>query len=225
MKRALALIAVSALLLVAFAWWPRLDLATSALFFDGTRFGMEANRWNRALRWLLRVLPFVPVVVAVVVLAGSRWMPSVVFGLGRRGWAMILVIFVLGPGLLVNRLLKTYDGRARPRNVTEFGGDNLFTPPHVWADQCAANCSFVSGEVSAVTAFALALMLLLSANRASLRPWLFQIGVASAYVLPVLSAFQRISTGAHFLSDAIFAVLFTLLLALPVQWLVAPKAR
>lgn len=225
MKRALALIAVSALLFLAFARWPQLDLATSALFFDGTRFPMEANRWNSALRWLLRVVPFVPVLVAVGVLVGSRWLPPVVFGLARRGWATILLIFVLGPGLLVNRLLKTYDGRARPRNVTEFGGDHLFTPPHVWADQCAANCSFVSGEVSAVTAFGLALMLLFSANRANLSPWLFQIGVASAFVLPVLSAFQRISTGAHFLSDAIFAVLFTLLLALPVQWLVAPKAR
>lgn len=225
MKRELGLVAVSASVLVALALWPQLDLATSALFFDGTGFPLERDPWNTALRWVLRVAPFVPVLVAAGVLVATRWLPPTVFGLARRGWAVILLTFVLGPGLLVNRLLKAYGGRARPRNVTEFGGDKLFTPPHVWADQCAANCSFVSGEVSAVTALALALLLLLSANRPTLRPGIYQAGVAVACILPVLSAFQRISAGAHFLSDAIFAVLFTLLVALVVQRMVGPKPR
>ncbi len=225
MKRSLGLIAASALVLGIFAVWPQIDPATTMLFYDGTGFPLNDAAWNVALRWVLRVAPFLPVLTGLVILAASRWMPDLVFGLGRRAWATIVLTFLLGPGLLVNRGLKAHWGRARPRNVTEFGGDKLFTPPHVWADQCAANCSFVSGEVSAVTALSVALVMLIAANRARLGQGASQVAIALACFLPALSAFQRINTGAHFLSDTILAVLFTLLVAHWVAGALTPKAR
>jgi hypothetical protein len=51
------------------------------------------------------------------------------------------------------------------------------------------------------------------------------VAIALACFLPALSAFQRINTGAHFLSDTILAVLFTLLVAHWVAGALTPKAR
>lgn len=225
MKGTLCLSATAVATLILIGVWPQLDLATSRLFFDGTGFLMADNGASVALRWVLRVLPFIPALAGLVIIAASRWLPRTVLGLGRRGWAAITLTFVLGPGLLVNALLKTYWGRARPRNVTEFGGDKLFTAPHQWSDQCAANCSFVSGEVSAVTALTLALLTLIAANRDRLGQGTFTAGVVISCLLPVLSAFQRIGAGAHFLSDSILAVILTVLVAHWVQGIVDPKPR
>lgn len=225
MTLAPALIAGSSAVLVLFGVWPELDLATSRLFFDGEIFALDGQPLNLALRWVLRVTPFLPVLAGLFILMGARWLPAVVLGLSRRGWAAIVLTMILGPGLLVNRLLKAHWGRARPRDVVEFGGTAQFTPPHQWAEQCAANCSFVSGEVSAVTALTLALTALLLANRDRIGRGGLRALLAGIWTLPLLSAYQRISVGAHFLSDTVLAVLFTALTALLVQRIVAPKAR
>lgn len=225
MKPIAALSAAAGLTLLVFGIWTELDLTASALFFDGTGFPLATNAANTALRWVLRVTPFLPVLLGLGVLAAARWRSGPVLGLTTRGWAEIVLSFILGPGLLVNRLLKAHWGRARPREVTEFAGGQQFTPPHVWADECAANCSFVSGEVSAVTALSIALAMLLTANRARLGQGGYRAGLALVFTLPLLSAFQRISAGAHFLSDAVMAVLLTLITALVVRQILAPKAR
>ena len=69
----------------------------------------------------------------------------------------------LGPGLVVNGILKEHWGRARPRDVTQFGGDRRFTPALVIADQCERNCSFSAGHPSA--GFALAALAYASISR------------------------------------------------------------
>lgn len=225
MIRARVLAAVTAAALLLFGLWPELDLVASGLFFDGAGFPLAQDPANNALRWVLRVSPFLPVLAGLVILAGARWLPGTVLGLDRRGWGGIVLAFVLGPGLMANRGFKAYWGRARPRDVTEFGGEALFTPATQWADQCAANCSFVSGEVSATTALSLALTTLLLANRARIGQGGFWALLVAVWTLPLLSAYQRISVGAHFLSDTVLAVLFTALTTLLVQRMLAPKAR
>jgi len=51
------------------------------------------------------------------------------------------------PGLLVNVGFTMRRGRARPRNVVDFGGSAQLSPPLQIAGQCSG--SFVSGEASA----------------------------------------------------------------------------
>ena len=63
------------------------------------------------------------------------------------------LVFAIGPGLLVNGALKNWIGRARPKNIAEFGGERLFSPAYVPADQCLQNCAFVSGDVAFIAAF------------------------------------------------------------------------
>ena len=126
-------------------------------------------------------------------------------GLPARAWGFLFTLYLLVPGLLVNGYLKAHSGRARPGDVAEFGGAHLFTRAGAFTDQCARNCSFVSGEVSAATVLGVALWLW-----ASLEGWqrvyLRVLGLA----VVVFTAVQRVMTGRHFPSDAVFAALITL---------------
>jgi lipid A 4'-phosphatase len=102
----------------------------------------------------------------------------------------------------VNTILKDYCGRARPFQVSEFGGRRHFTPAFVITDQCKTNCSFVSGDAS-LGYFGLAFFFVTRRRR---------VVIASAAVLAgTLIGLVRMAQGAHFLSDVIFAAVFTFL--------------
>jgi lipid A 4'-phosphatase len=89
-------------------------------------------------------------------------------------------------------------GRARPDEVTHFGGARTFTPAFVPADQCESNCSFVSGHAAFVFGgFAVALV----ARRRRATTLLVA-------VLGGLAGLGRMLQGAHFLSDIVFAGVF-----------------
>jgi lipid A 4'-phosphatase len=117
----------------------------------------------------------------------------------------LLLTLALGPGLLVNGILKQHWGRARPREVVAFGGDKQFTNAFVFSDQCKSNCSFVSGEAS-LGFFGLAFMFVAPQRRRKT--------IATASLLTgLLIGLVRMGVGAHFLSDVIFAGVFTYLVS------------
>ena len=55
------------------------------------------------------------------------------------------VIIVL---IFVNLVLKNFWGRARPNDVLELGGKEIFSPWYEMSNACLTNCSFVSGDAS-----------------------------------------------------------------------------
>ena len=118
-------------------------------------------------------------------------------------WGFPLAAILLGPGLLVNVLLKGHWGRARPDAV--FAGDANFTLPFVMTDQCDVNCSFVSGEASSLSTLAMliAVMIAPSLGAVARKRLLWGCGALAAY-----GCFIRVFMGRHFISDTIFAVLF-----------------
>lgn len=204
-----------------FTVFPWIDPAISALFWSGSRFPVNNNAviefWRDVL-WNLTLIVFA-VTVAATLRAAIRAKP--VAGLAVQDWAYFAAVFAMGPGLVVNLLLKEFWGRARPYQTTIFGGQKQFTPPWDMTDQCLRNCSFVSGEVSGTTAMAVVMVVAAWHLRDRLSRWAFGLIVIAAPVLVILSALQRISAGRHFLSDAILAVLFTLLVAVQLhRWLV-----
>ena len=86
------------------------------------------------------------------------------FGKTRRGpdgraIFFLLASLALGPGLLVNGVLKENSHRPRPEQTVEFGGPWRFRPFDEFDGECRRNCSFVSGEV-ATSAWTLAPALL-----------------------------------------------------------------
>jgi membrane-associated phospholipid phosphatase len=99
--------------------------------------------------------------------------------------------------LVANLIFKENWGRARPLAVSEFGGKATFTPVLTPTDQCASNCSFVSGDGSAGFWF-LAFGLLAPA---AARIWAIPLSLC----MGLLFGGNRIIQGAHFLSDVLFS--------------------
>jgi lipid A 4'-phosphatase len=126
---------------------------------------------------------------------------------------------------MVELLTKPLWGRARPSQVAEFGGSLPFSPPNELVDFCTRNCAFVSGEVSGATVTALALLLIRVHLRGRLHKTASILLLAVAVCLPLAVALQRVAAGRHFMSDTVFAVLFTLLLALALSALLRPLPR
>lgn len=201
-RRAQVLLASFALVSLAFIAVPAVDLRFSALFFDGT-FPAARSLWTRflheGLTWVLATI--VAGLIAVPVL--NRIRKRNVLGMNARTTIYLLIVLVVGNGLIVNVALKDHVGRARPRDVTQFGGTHRFTPAFVLSDQCNRNCSFSSGE-AAGGFFLIALAKALTRRRSA---------VILATGLGVIIAAARVAAGAHFLSDAVVSFFIMLLVS------------
>lgn len=200
----IGLVAAMAAAAALFLLFPAIDLAVSESAFLGARRFLlsevgAARAVNAALPWVVGTT--VAAIVAAGLVVALRGRP--VLGLDLRRVAFLALSFATGPGLIANVLLKSHWGRARPNDIAEFGGAAIFTPALLPADQCPTNCSFVSGDVAVAFAY-VAVALVLPARW---RP----LGIAAALLLGCTVAALRILQGAHFLSDAVFAALFTLL--------------
>ena len=206
----LRLAAAFVLAAAVFSVWPGIDLWISGLFHDGEDFiEVEALETARHLIWSAST------VTALGALAlWMAWLP-----LGReasvpgRLWGWIAALYLIGPGLVVNGLLKEHWGRARPAYV--FRGEAEFTAPLVVTDQCPSNCSFVSGEASAAVALAIVLATLAWSSlgrRGRVR------AVAILGVVAGAAGFMRVLTGRHFLSDVVFAGFVTAVVAAALWW-------
>ena len=120
----------------------------------------------------------------------------------RLALAFIVLAGALGPGLVVNSGFKDTWQRARPYQVQAFGGTQQFTRAAVITDQCNSNCSFVSGHVAC--GFFLASLMLVDRKRRVL--W-----GATGVVAGLTIGFARMSDGAHWLSDVLWASPITML--------------
>ena len=192
-------------LLVTLTLWPQIDLGISRLFYTEPA-GFPANQhWffnllhDLASRgsWLLALLLVVGILLAF-------FLKRRLAGYDGKALLFLLLALLIGPGLIANEILKDEWGRARPRQIVEFGGSASFTPPLVLADQCENNCSFVSGDGS--FGFYLPAFGLVAATTVWRRR-LFWGGMAAGCVF----GFARIAMGAHFFSDVVYAAVFMVL--------------
>lgn len=212
--RATTLFAAIVLAAVVFTLWPGLDLAVSRLFWTP-----QAGFWIgdiealRLVREVIRVAMYLMPLVALLLIpvALTKWAP---WGVPARLWAFVFVYFLTGPLWLANIVFKNNWGRARPEDVTEFGGELTFSPALRWVDECARNCSFVSGEGSGATAMAVCIVLLAPYLLKHMPKRRRKTWVRVALIIPAVAIVLRVMMGRHFLSDTIFAVLFMLAVAL-----------
>lgn len=202
-RRALLLIlALGACVGALFALVPALDLRIAALFGRAPEF----SRF-RLLDLAREASPYL--VGAVLVFAGAALLARFAWAaatpiLRSRAAIFLLVTFALGPGVLVNGILKPHWPRPRPSEVIELGGTLPFVP---WWDPrgaCDGNCSFVSGEGSSAAWLAAPAILLPP-------PWR-GVALAGALVWVVVIGVGRMAAGGHFASDIVFAAVFTWLI-------------
>ncbi len=187
--------------LVAF---PDFDLRASQLLGNPEQgFAAASLPGLSFLRMLLVVLPAASGGLALVALALTPIAPGLRL-VETRVLAFVVAAYAIGPGLIVNGLLKSNSGRARPRDIIEFGGHAPYSPPFDFTGPCGGNCSFVSAETSAIATFAVVLMLVF----VPCLPAAWRTGARNALVAVVAcSALLRVAFGAHFPSDVAFAVL------------------
>ncbi len=192
------MIATMLLFGILFTLWPQLDLATSALFFTGDR-SFSGNS-DLFVLILYSGVPILSRAVIVGLFIAFLACCLRLDGQSRRRRIQIgylLVSLALGPGLLIDAVLKDHWGRARPAKVMEFGGSSTFSPALQPTNQCDTNCSFVSGHASA--GFYLVSLGFLGGAAARRRWTLIGLGAGSLF------GFARITQGGHFLSDVVFS--------------------
>ena len=202
------LVGLIGLTLVIFGLWPGIDLAVSGYFHDATGFPVKRNPWIEGLRNALWDASLLMPLLAAILLGRAFWRKT-----ATRFWGYILALFVIGPGLIVNAGFKAHWGRARPSQITEFGGAAHFTPAWEISDQCAKNCSFVSGEGAGATALAIALLLILYRFRHRIAAPLYRAGQGGTLMILGFVGWQRIAAGGHFLSDVVLSMLLVALIA------------
>lgn len=181
--------------------YPRIDLALSGLFYTpGIGFEIDGRPWERIIYHSVEVL-----IIAVNAGLIGLWLVSLstgrrLLGLTGRKLMFLLCLLILLPGLFVNQVLKENWGRARPQDITEFGGGSRFTPPFVMTDQEGG--SFCSGHVAAAT-YLVAVAALLFGARSR---W-----VVATLLYAALIGWVRIAAGGHFFSDVVTSAFLMLL--------------
>jgi membrane-associated PAP2 superfamily phosphatase len=183
---------------------PGIDMAVSTLFYSPEAgFALAAEPVLKALRksssLVLGVVLLGLVATAVAGVIRRRRLA----GPARRA-VVLLAGLALGSGLIVNSLLKSLWGRARPVQIEAFGGEADFTAAWRLSDNCASNCSFVSGEASsAAWMVGVAVLMAPAAWRAPV--------VAAALAYGLALSLNRIAFGGHFLSDVLLSWAITAL--------------
>ncbi|HMN85529.1 MAG TPA: phosphatase PAP2 family protein [Bauldia sp.] len=213
----LLVVALSALFLA----FPAIDLRASGLFYAPGK-GFDLSK-AEALRFFRRTGDLAVATVVVVLLASvavKLARPGRPSPIAPRTVVFLLTTLALGPGLLVNVVLKDHWGRPRPVMVDTFGG--AFPYVEVWriSGYCARNCSFVAGEASSAV-WLTALALVVPAG------WRLPVAIGTGTYALLLSL-NRIAFGGHFLSDVliswaltwlVMALVWRVVVADPPRWL------
>jgi lipid A 4'-phosphatase len=194
---------------------PALDLWVAGLFHDAGQgaagFAPAKAGVNGAFYWLGDTgakLAYVALsAAAVAALLGAP---------GLRRWrarlSFLWLALLLGPGLLVNVVLKEEVERPRPYQVVELGGPQAFVPAFAPSPPGADGASFVSGH-AAIAFYLIALAWVFPQRR---RRW-WVVGVAFGAAMGL----TRMAAGAHFLSDVVFAYFAVHATAALAAWIVA----
>jgi len=219
MKAAVVYGGLWALIAVLFLALPGIDLAVSGLFYDSAQGFLLAD-WlpvrviDGTVPWIVRAM----IVLAVIAAAWLVLLRRPLWRLDRKTLMFLVAAIALGPGLIVNTVLKDHWGRARPSQIAEFGGARQFTAAPLPAAQCERNCAFVSGHAAlGFSLISFALVLPFGGRR--------KTAIATALGFGALVGLARIAGGRHFLSDVLYAGLITVATSwLLYQWIVVRDA-
>jgi lipid A 4'-phosphatase len=181
---------------------PGIDLAVSSLFYDGHSF-LRDSAFRATQQVVLLLFLCISTATVIGVFVYNRMFARNLGGIDGRRVLYLLLVLGIGPGLIVNTTLKDNFGRARPRDVTEFGGSKQFTPAFIVSQECNKNCSFSSGD-AAGGFFAIALALALTRRR---------MAFAVALLFGAAISVSRMASGAHFFSDTVVSFFIMLMLS------------
>lgn len=174
------------------------DRSLAALFYEASAGWYGVDSMVCSLVYHLAPWPAICLITAAlaVLIAGIK---KVTLRSLRIHALFILLLLIIGPGLVVNVWLKDNHGRARPREVVEFGGTHEFK--QFWeGGDTGKNSSFPSGHAS--IAFALFAPWFILRDR---HPTMARNALIAGVCWGTIVGLVRIAQGGHFLSDVIWA--------------------
>ncbi len=176
--------------------YPEADIYLTSLFYSESKgFLYSENFFVEAIFIIIPKLSFVYgiylLVMSILHLRYTKMIDKALL------YALLFTATIISSGLIVNYCFKDHFGRARPKQITEFGGNKIFTEVFVMSDQCNTNCSFSSGH--AAGAF-------IMTSTAFLVPKQYQIFVFFCGILfGMMAGTFRVLQGAHFPSDILIS--------------------
>ena len=184
-------------------WLSPLDITAAALFYQP---GQGESAWPLENYWLWAALYQAAPVLALILLLGSLAVlaisrPHAEGVMMRRRALFVLFSVMLGPGLVVNLILKDHYGRPRPRQIEQFQGHLTYQPPGMPGSE---GKSFPCGHCS--VGFVVWVFHFLNRRRHPRRAWLILSGAVG---LGLLTGVSRMAAGAHFLSDVLWSGLLS----------------
>ncbi|MDP1796601.1 MAG: phosphatase PAP2 family protein, partial [Planctomycetaceae bacterium] len=179
--------------------WTDADIFISSLFYDHAR-----NQWvwffNSGCTLFYRGGIYPAVVLCI---CGGLLLPighiTRNWTLYRAGW-FLLLLFAIGPGLIVNYGFKTHWGRPRPHQIMDFDGLHAFVSVGSPGTLEHHNSSFPSGH-AAVAFYLIAPAFLASPQRRGMPTKLMIAGLSYGGVM----ALVRVVQGGHFVSDVVWS--------------------
>lgn len=198
-------IIIFAILSVFFILFPKVDLQIANYFYN-TELGFLYKK-NIIIQLLYKSIPLITKIFAAACLfyMSYLYIKYKKFKLILNSSAFFLFFSaIIGPGFIVNTVLKDNFGRARPEKIIEFNGSKKFTEAFVITDQCKKNCSFSSGHAAMgfyFTAIAYTTSALYFTR-------IYLLGI----IFGTLVGLSRIIMGGHFASDVVISGLIVLLL-------------
>lgn len=197
----LGALAISSLL--ACVLFPGLDLKVSGLFYKPDQGFFLSNSLLLIGAHLMAYYGARGLALFLAAAAGFAFIRQrSLFEMDGKAWLFLFLALIIGPGLIANVGFKDHWGRARPREVTEFGGSSAFSSALSPQPFARKNGSFVSGD-GAFGFFLPSFCYVVPTSR-SRRVFWSTLGLGS------FLAFARVLMGAHFLSDVLCAALFML---------------
>lgn len=191
--------ALALLLLLSFLiWLTDSDLRLARLLYDDQiRWpGLDRFPWNFIYTYAAVPAFIMAGTALIVLLAGFVSKPPAQY---RKQALFLVLLLIVGPGLVVNVLFKDNQGRARPRELIEFGGKYEFS--QMWErGETGRNSSFPSGHGSAGFYLMAPWFVYRRYQRKKATAWL-----AGGIAYGSLVGATRILQGGHFLSDVLWA--------------------
>jgi lipid A 4'-phosphatase len=213
-----------------------LSILTAAIAVTGGDLALESRFYLPGSGWVYAdlnpwwtlyhfgVFPAFAVAIASLALLVAGFFSARAY-VYRKCATFFLLLLLLGPGLLVNSVLKDHWGRPRPRQMQLFGGDRTFH--QVWErGESGKGKSFPSGHASAAFYLMAPYFVLRKSSR---RRAALALAVGIGY--GVLMGVARMAQGGHFASDVLWAggcvyltgLTLYYLLGLDRETLLAPK--
>lgn len=199
-KAARNLIIFAALIFITVPFWIfDIDIKVQSLLYDPVLKNWKFGD-NPFVIMLYKYGTLIPLALGAIAAAaaGASFFVSG-FERNRKPALLFLFVFLVGPGLFVNVILKGYTGSPRPREIVEFGGKWQYTKPLALGTPGKGH-SFPCGHASAGFMVAVMYFYLRHRNKSAANKVLIA-GVSYG----ALMGFGRMAQGAHFLSDVIWA--------------------